>query len=123
MSSEEVTLWFIGLFLLIGLFGCLDHLICETLELVTVLGLVLSQVVENTYAIQKAFKFTRSGSVLLVTMWPFHGVDGTIRLPLLIVALGRARLVRVARLLLLLSVIEGRLLHQGIFVGDSQYFF
>jgi hypothetical protein len=123
MSSEEVTLWFIGLFLLIGLFGCLDHLICETLELVTVLGLVLSQVVENTYAIQKAFKFTQSGSVLLVTMWSFHGVNGTICLPLLIVALGRARLVRVARLLLLLSVIEGRLLHQGIFVGDSQYFF
>jgi hypothetical protein len=42
MTFREVTLWLIGLFLLIALFGHLEHLICETLELVTILGLVLS---------------------------------------------------------------------------------
>jgi hypothetical protein len=36
MSFGEVALWFFGLFLLIGLFGRLENLICETLESFTV---------------------------------------------------------------------------------------
>jgi hypothetical protein len=68
----------------------------------TVLGLVLSLVVENADAIQEAFKFTRPGPIHLFALQPFHRVDGMIRFPLLVVALGRARLVRVAQLLLLL---------------------
>jgi hypothetical protein len=43
----EVALWIFGLLLLIGLLGCLEHLICETMESVTVPGLVLSLEVEN----------------------------------------------------------------------------
>jgi hypothetical protein len=58
MSFREVTLWFFGLLLLIILFGHFDHLICETLELVAVSGLVLSLRMENANAIQEAFKFT-----------------------------------------------------------------
>jgi hypothetical protein len=47
MSFGEVTIGFFGLFLLIGPFGCLKHLICETLESGAVSGLVLSLGVEN----------------------------------------------------------------------------
>jgi hypothetical protein len=56
---------------------------------------------------------------------PFYIVHGVIHLPILVVALGQARLVRVARLLLLLlfSSIEGHLLSQSVFVGDSQHHF
>jgi hypothetical protein len=88
------------------------------LELVIVPGLVLCLGVENADVIQEAFKFTWSGLVLLVASQLFHCIDGTIRLPLLVVALGRARLVHVARLILLLlfSCVEGHLLGQGILV-------
>jgi hypothetical protein len=96
MSFREVALVLFKLFLLTGPLGRLDHLICETLESVTVLGFVLSLGVENTNVIQEAFKFTRSLPVLLVASRPFHCIDGTIRFPLLIVALGGAGLVRVA---------------------------
>jgi hypothetical protein len=51
MSFREVTLWFLGHFLLIGLFGRLEHLICKTLDSVEVLGLVISLGVEDTDAI------------------------------------------------------------------------
>jgi hypothetical protein len=51
MCFREVTLRFFGFFLLIGPFGRLEHLICKTLELVTVLGLVLSLRVKNADAI------------------------------------------------------------------------
>jgi hypothetical protein len=85
MSFEEVILWLFGLFLLIGLFGHLENLFCETLELIIVLGLVLSQ---DTYAIQEAFKFTRCGPVLLIASRLLHIVDRMICLPLLIVTLG-----------------------------------
>jgi hypothetical protein len=51
MSFEEVALWFFGLFLLIGTFGCLEHLIYETLESVIVSGLVLYLGVKNADAI------------------------------------------------------------------------
>jgi hypothetical protein len=51
MSFGEVTLRFFGLFLLIGYLGHLEHLICETLELVTVSGLVLFLGVENANVI------------------------------------------------------------------------
>jgi hypothetical protein len=119
MSFGEVALGPFGLFLLIGLFGCLEHLICETLESVTVSGLVLSLGVKNADAIYEAFKFTRLGPILLDVSWPFHRIDRTVRLPLLVVALGRARLIRLAQLLLLLSGIEGHLLSQGLFVGDG----
>jgi hypothetical protein len=48
MRFGEVTLGFFKLFLLIG---CLEHLICETLESITVPGLVLSLGVGNADAI------------------------------------------------------------------------
>jgi hypothetical protein len=66
--------------------------------------------VENTDAIQEAFKFTLFVLILLVVLRPLHLVNGTIRFPLLVVALGRARLVHVARFLLLLAGVEGHLL-------------
>jgi hypothetical protein len=62
VSFREVTLRFFGLFLLIAPFGRLEYFICETLESVAVLGLVLSLGVENTDAI----KFTQPAPVLLV---------------------------------------------------------
>jgi hypothetical protein len=102
MSFGEVTLGFFRLFLLIGPFGRLEHLPCETLESVVVPSVMLSLGVENADAIQKAFKFTRPGSVLLVASWSFHCVDRMIHFPHLVAALGQARLVCVARLLLLL---------------------
>jgi hypothetical protein len=123
MSYWEVALWFIWLLISICLFGCHESLICETLESVAVLGLVLSLGVENTEAIQEAFKFTWPGPVLPVVSQPFHHIDRMIHLPLLIVALGRATLVHVAWLLLLLSIIEDHLLCQGVFVGIGQHFF
>jgi hypothetical protein len=111
MSFGEDALWFFGLLLLIGLFGCLEHLICETLESVIVLGLVLSLGVEDIDAISETFKFTQSRPILLVASRSLHIVDKMICLPLLVVALGRAMLVHVARLLLLLlpSGVEGHL--------------
>jgi hypothetical protein len=51
MSFGEVVLGLFGLFLLIDPFGRLEHLICETLESVTVPGLMLSLGVENADAI------------------------------------------------------------------------
>jgi hypothetical protein len=51
MIFGEVALGILRLFLLIGPFGHLEHLIDETLELVTVPGLVLSLGVENADAI------------------------------------------------------------------------
>jgi hypothetical protein len=47
MSLGEVALGFFRLFLLIGPLGCLEHLICETIESVTISGLVLSLRVEK----------------------------------------------------------------------------
>jgi hypothetical protein len=111
------------LFLLIGPFGYFEHLIYETLELVAVSGLVLSLGVKSADAIWEAFKFTQLGPVLLIASRPLHCIDGTVCFPLLVMALGRARLVRVDRLLLLLSGIEGRFLSQGIFICDSQHLF
>jgi hypothetical protein len=112
VSFGEVALGFLGLFLLVGLFGCLEYFICETLESVTVPGLVLSMEVENADPIQEAFKFTRPRLVLLVASQLFHCIDRTIHFPLLVVALERARLVHVARVLLLLLFpgAEGHLL-------------
>jgi hypothetical protein len=54
------------IFLPIGLFSRLENLICETLESVTVLGLVLSLGMENADVIQEAFKFTRPGPYSLL---------------------------------------------------------
>jgi hypothetical protein len=71
MSLREVALGILGLFLLIGPFGHLENLICETLESIAVPGLVLSLGVKNADAIQEAFKFTRLGPVTLVASWPF----------------------------------------------------
>jgi hypothetical protein len=68
VSLREISLWIFRLLLLIGLFGHLENLICETLESVVVPGLVLSLGVENVDPIQEAFKFTRSGLVLLLAM-------------------------------------------------------
>jgi hypothetical protein len=57
VSFGEVALRFSGLFLLIDPFDLREYFICETLESVTVLGLVLFLGVENADAIQEAFKF------------------------------------------------------------------
>jgi hypothetical protein len=125
LSFREVSLRFFRLFLLIGAFGCHEYLICETLESVRVSGLVLSFGVENADAIQEAFKFTRLGPVLLVASWPFHHIDEMIHFPLLVVALGRARLVCMAQVLFLLLFpgVDGRLLGQGVLVGDREHCF
>jgi hypothetical protein len=88
MSFREVALWFIRPFPLIGLFGRLENLICETLESVIVPGLVLCLGMENTYSIKEGFKFTWLGPVLLFASWSFHCVDRIIYLPLPVVALG-----------------------------------
>jgi hypothetical protein len=123
MSLGDVALGILGLFLLISPFGCLENLICETLESVAVPGLVLSLGVENANAIQEAFKCTWPGPVLLVVSQPFHNIDRMVCFPLLIVALGRAWLVCVARLLLLLllSCVESRLFSQGVFVSNGEH--
>jgi hypothetical protein len=85
---------------------------------------VLSLGVENADAIQEAFKFTRSGPVLIVVSWSFHRIDRTIHFPLLVVVLRQSRLVRVALLLLLLfSCVEGHLLGQGRLVSDGEHSF
>jgi hypothetical protein len=88
VSFVEVTLGFFRLFLLIGPFGRLVYFICETLESVAVLGLVLSLGVENADAMQEAFKFNRPRPILLVASRPFHHIEETIHFPLLIMALG-----------------------------------
>jgi hypothetical protein len=85
---EEDTLRFFGIFLLIGPFGHLEHLIYETLELVVVLSLVLSLGVENADVIQEAFKFSQPRPILLVASWSFQHIDEMICFPLLVVALG-----------------------------------
>jgi hypothetical protein len=125
MSFGEVALRFFGLFLLIGPLDRPEYFICETLESVTVLGLVLSLWVKNAYAIQDAFKFIRLGPVLIVASWPFHHIDGIIRFPILVVALGRARLVRMARVLFLLLFpgVDNRLLSQCVLVNDGEHCF
>jgi hypothetical protein len=125
VSFGEVTLRFFGLFLLIGPFGHLKYFICETLESVVVSVLVLFLGVENADAIQEAFKIPRLGPVLLVVSRLFHRIDGTIHFPLLVLALGRDRLVRVARVLFLLLFpsVEGHLLGQSISVGDGKHCF
>jgi hypothetical protein len=99
VSFGEVALGFFGIFLLISPFGRLEYFICETLESIAVPSFVLSLGLENADAIQGAFKCTRPGPVLLVASWLFHHVDGMIRFPLLVVALGWARLVLTAQVL------------------------
>jgi hypothetical protein len=81
--------------------------------------------VENADAIQEAIKFTRPGLELLIASRLFHRIDGMICFPLLIMALGRARLIRVTRLLLLLllSCVEGHFLGQGTLVCDGEHCF
>jgi predicted benzoate:H+ symporter BenE len=88
MSLGEIALGILKLFLLIGHFSRLENLICETLELVTVSGLVLSLGVKNVDAIQEAFKFTLPRPILLVASWSFHHIDRTFSFPLLVMALG-----------------------------------
>jgi hypothetical protein len=92
---------------------------------ITVPDLVLPLGVENTDVIQEALKFTWPRPVLLVASRLFHHIDEMICFPLLVVALGQARLVHVAQLLLLLllSCVEGHLLGQGVFVSDGEHFF
>jgi hypothetical protein len=125
VSFREITLWIIGLLLLIGLFGRLEHLIYETLDSVMVSGLVFSLGVENADPIQEAFKFAQPRPVLLVVTRLLYVVDGAILLPLLVMTLGGAGLIRGTRLLILLLLfgVEGRLLSQGIFVGYCQHLF
>jgi hypothetical protein len=112
MSFGEVDLGFFRPFHLIGPFGRLEHLICETLESVAISGLVLSLGVEKADVVQENFKFTWPGPVPLVASRSFDRVGRMICFPHLVMALGGVRLIRVARLLLLLllSCVEGRLL-------------
>jgi predicted benzoate:H+ symporter BenE len=84
----EVAPGTLKLLLLIDRLGRLENLICKTLELVTVSGLVLSLGVKNANAIQEAFEFTWPGLVLLMAMRPFNHVDRMICFSLLVVALG-----------------------------------
>jgi hypothetical protein len=102
VSFGEVALGIFGLFLLIDRIDRLEYLIFKTLESVAVLGVVLSLGAENANAIHEAFKFTWPVPILLVVSQPFDRVDRMIHFPLLLMALGRSRLVCVARLILLL---------------------
>jgi hypothetical protein len=88
VSLGKVALQIIGLLLLIGRLGHFENLICKTLESVAVLDLMLSLRVENTNAIQEAFKFTRPTLVLLMTTRLFYRINRTVQLSLLVVALG-----------------------------------
>jgi hypothetical protein len=112
-------------FLLFGTFGRLEYFICKTLESIIVLGLMLSLGVKNADAIQEAFKFPWLGPVLLIPSWLLHRIDEMIRFPLLVVDLGRAWLVHVARVLLhlLFPGVEGHLLSQGVPIGNGEHCF
>jgi hypothetical protein len=88
VSFGEVTLGILRLLLLIDYPGHLENLICQTMELVVVSGLVLSPGVKNANAIQEALEFTQPGPVLLMATRLFHHIDGTIHFSLLVVALG-----------------------------------
>jgi hypothetical protein len=93
VSFEDIVLWIVRLLLLIGLFGHLEHLICETLESVAVPDLVLSLRMENADPIQDTFKLTRPGLILLVPTRPLYVVQGVSHFPLLVMALGGAGLI------------------------------
>jgi hypothetical protein len=123
VSLEEVTIWIFRLLFLLGLFSRLENLICKALQLVTVTGLVLSLGVENADPVQETFKLSWSGQVLLVMTHSLYVSYGVVRLTVLVITLQGARLIRMTQLLvlLLLSGVEGRLLGQGILVGDGQY--
>jgi hypothetical protein len=86
---------------------------------------VLSLGVEDADVIQEAFKFTWPGLVFLIASRSFHRIDGTIRFPLLVVALGLARLAHVAQVLLLLFFpsVEGHLLSQVLPISDGEHCF
>jgi predicted benzoate:H+ symporter BenE len=88
VGLREVTLGILRLLLLIVQLGRLENLICKTLELVAISGLLLSLGVENANGIQEAFKFAWPWMVLFMMMRLFYCVDRTIRLSLLVVALG-----------------------------------
>jgi hypothetical protein len=88
MSLGEVALGVLGLLLLMNRVGCLENLICKTLESVTVSGLVLSLGVKNANAIQEAFKFTGPGLVLLMTTMLFYHIDRMVQFSLLVMAHG-----------------------------------
>jgi hypothetical protein len=70
ISLREVALGILGLFLLIGRLARHENLICKTLESVVVSVIVLSLGVKNANVIQEAFKFARTGLVLLMMMRP-----------------------------------------------------
>jgi hypothetical protein len=94
MSFREVALGILRLLLLIDTFVLLENVIYEILESVAVPGLVLSPGVKDTDVIQEAFKFTQPGLVLLVVPRLFHRIDRMVSFPLLVMALGQARMVR-----------------------------
>jgi hypothetical protein len=87
VSFGDVTLNFFRLFILISTFDRLEYFICETLVSIAVSGLKLSLGVENADVIQEALKFPWLWLVLLVASWLLHHIDGTIRFPLLVMAL------------------------------------
>jgi hypothetical protein len=123
VSLGEVNIWIFRFLLLVNLIGYLEDLIFKILWSVTVSGLVLSLEVENKDPVQETFELSWSGLIFLIAMWPLYVGYRVIRLPLLVITLGGARLIQVAQLLILLLVfgIEGRLLNYGVFVGDCQH--
>jgi hypothetical protein len=88
---------------------------------------MLSLGVEDKYLMHESFKLSWSGPVLHVAMQPLYVSHGAIRLPLFNIAFRGAGSIRLTLLLILLgvlvgvSVAEGRLLSQGILVGDGKH--
>jgi hypothetical protein len=58
------------------------------LELIAVLGLVVSLGLENANVIQEAFEFAQPRPILLLSVRPFNCIENTVPLSLLIMALG-----------------------------------
>jgi hypothetical protein len=56
-----------------------------------------------------------------MTTRSFYRIDRTVWFSLLVVTLGGARLIQVARLLLLLTCVRDHLLGQGISIGDGNH--
>jgi hypothetical protein len=88
MSLGKVTLGVLGLLLLMDRVGCLENLICKTLESVIVSGLMLSLGVKNANVILEAIKFARLGLVLLMMTMLFYHIDRMVRFSLLVMAHG-----------------------------------
>jgi hypothetical protein len=80
--------------------------------------------VENIVYVQETFELSCLGPALSPVMTrPLYVGHRAVRLSLLVIVFGGAESIRLTRLLILLviSVVEGRLLDQGILVGNDQH--